>query len=379
MVFVSQHTLHCTESLAYVVYLQTDIQDQQGSRLALTSLNGTFLASGWHNNIGYIHNGYKGSKVTALNFVQSVYEEDLVHRMPGDASTLNPIEAQFPVACTWVADEQPHSPSQRHRVADSQQATPSPEGHSFTRVIIADLKPEVLQQIADATRYEQVCRDLAHLYHYYLHGHHGNLGFDNDNTEEAAAKRAPGKKGKRKSLSPASSPQQPKQKRSSMLPSGQAIPTIIIEHHAEGSPSWEASLAEVDDDTESLYLQAQQAQLPFTLTVPEHGTVSGVLWYFPYQNDQETLPLGHHPMLQAATPAGHLTQLTQAEAAQQVGATQQTQQPMGSQFPSAGSLLHWLDVTLAELKECSEGYLYVEEAVAAARHEPWPGMSHGQA
>lgn len=273
-----------------------------------------------------------------------------MHRMPGDVSTLSSIETQFPVAHTWVANEQPHSPSQRHRVADSQQALPSPEGHSFTRVIIADLKPEVLSQIADATRYEQVCRDLAHLYHYYLHGHHGNLGFDSDKTEEAAAKRAPGKKGKRKSRSPAGSPQQPKQKRSSMLPSGQAIPTILIEHHAEGSPSWEASLAEVDDDTESLYLQAQQAQLPFTLTVPEHGTVSGVLWYFPYQNDQETLPVGHHPpLLQAAAPGGHLTQLTQAEAAQQVGATQQTQRPVGSQFPSAGSLLHWLAVILAEL------------------------------
>lgn len=286
--------------------------------------------------------------------LQSVYEEDLVHRMPGDASTLSPIEAQFPVAHTWVHDEHQQSPSQRHRVADSQQALP--ECHSFTRVIIADLKPEVLQQIADATRYEQVCRDLAHLYHYYLHGHHGNLGFASDSTREAAAKPAPGKRGKRKSRSPTGSPPQPKQKRGSMLPSGQAVPTIIIEHHAEGSPSWEANLAEVNDDTESLYLQAQQAQLPFTLTVPDHGTVSGVLWYFPFRDDQETLPLGHHPMLQAAAPVGHLTQLTQAEAAQQAVLTQQTQRPMDTQFPPAGKVLHWLNAAAAEVQQRSGKY-----------------------
>ena len=267
--------------------------------------------------------------------MQSVYEEDLVHRIPGDASTLNPVEAQFPVAKDWVASELQQFPSQEERVADSQQSHPSSKGHSFTRVIVADLKPEVLQQITDTDRYEQVCRDLAHLYHYYLHGQYGNIACDIDKTEAAAPQPAAARRGKRKSRSPAGDAQQPTQMKSSMLPSGQAIPSIIIEHHAEGSQVWEANLADVNDDTESLYLQAQQAQLPFTLTVPEHGTVHGVLWYFPFQNDQETLPLGHHPMLQAAAP-GNMTQLTQAEAAHQAAMTQQTQRPMGTQFPSAG-------------------------------------------
>lgn len=267
-----------------------------------------------------------------------MYEEDLLHRMPGDASTLSAIEAQFPVAQAWVAKERHQSPSQAERVVDSQQAQPPPEGHSFTRVIITDLKPEVLEQIADSDRYDQVCRDLAHLYHYYLHGEHGNIVFDNGSTEETTALSQPAKKGKRKSRSPTGSPQQPK-KKSSSLPSGQAIPNIMIEHHTEGSDSWEANLADVNDDTESLYLKAQQAQLPFTLTVPGHGTVSGVLWYFPFQNDQETLPLGHHPMMQAAAPGAHMTQLTQAEAAHQAMMTQHTQRPMGTQFHFAGQLM----------------------------------------
>ena len=291
-----------------------------------------------------------------------MYEEDLVHRMPGDASTLSANEAHFPVAHAWVASERQQSPSQADKVVDSQQAQPQLEGHSFTRVIIADLKPEVLEQIADADRYEQVCRDLAHLYHYYLHGEHGNIVSDNSSTEEIAAQPQPGKRGKRKSRSPTSSPQQPK-KKSNSLPNGQAIPSIIIEHHAEGSDSWEANLSEVNDDTESLYLQAQQAQLPFTLTVPGHGKVSGVLWYFPFQNDQETLPLGHHPMLQAAGPAAHMTQLSQAEAAHQAMMTQHTQRPMGTQFQFAGRLLTVLAYVLhvrlccMHSKVCIEGNL----------------------
>lgn len=43
------------------------------------------------------------------------------------------------------------------------------------RVTIGDLKGEILQQIADDDRGAQVCRELAHMYHYYLHGENGNL------------------------------------------------------------------------------------------------------------------------------------------------------------------------------------------------------------
>ncbi|KAL0055144.1 hypothetical protein WJX82_007626 [Trebouxia sp. C0006] len=260
---------------------------------------------------------------------KSVYEEDLVHRLPGDASTLSPTEGMFPAAHDWVAGELQQTPAQAaDRVADSQQLQAAPSDHSFTRVVIADLKPEVLQQIADSDKYEQVCRDLAHLYHYYLHGEYGNIMFDS-NVDETAAAKPPqkGKRGKRKTPSPDGSPGRPK-KKSSTLPTGQAVPDIVIQHNKEGDTAWEARLADVNDDTESLYLRAQQAQLQFTLSVPDHGTVSGVLWYFPFQNDMETLPLGHHSMLQAAGPGGHMTQLTQAGAAHM---TQLTQRPAGSQ------------------------------------------------
>ena len=119
-----------------------------------------------------------------------------------------------------------------------------------------------------------------------------------------------------------------------MLPTGQAVPDIIIQHIVDGNGAWLAHLADVNDDTESLYLQAQKAQFHFTLTVPDHGVVSGVLWYFPFENDSETLPVGRHPMLQKmAPPAGHLTQLTQAGADH---LTQLTKRPLGTQFPTFG-------------------------------------------
>jgi hypothetical protein len=47
---------------------------------------------------------------------------------------------------------------------------------SFTRVLVYDLKGEVLDQLCDEDRGASILRDLAHLYHYYLHGERGNDG-----------------------------------------------------------------------------------------------------------------------------------------------------------------------------------------------------------
>lgn len=37
-------------------------------------------------------------------------------------------------------------------------------------------------------------------------------------------------------------------------------------------------------------VQAQQAELQFSLMVPAKGTVTGALYYFPFQDERETLP-----------------------------------------------------------------------------------------
>ncbi len=45
---------------------------------------------------------------------------------------------------------------------------------SFTRVIIGELKPSSLAVVLQEEKGQELCRELAHVYHYYIHGEHGN-------------------------------------------------------------------------------------------------------------------------------------------------------------------------------------------------------------
>ena len=89
---------------------------------------------------------------------QDVYVEDLLHRNPGNASTLAPAEAAFaPLVRAWVAAE----PGACARAGGAAEGPPSAAGGtlsgaadgaaggSFTRVVVSSLKPEILRQIAD--------------------------------------------------------------------------------------------------------------------------------------------------------------------------------------------------------------------------------------
>lgn len=53
--------------------------------------------------------------------MQAVYEDDLVHRCAGDASTLLPMEAPFPVARSWVEQEAEQQVITHHASAQSAQ------------------------------------------------------------------------------------------------------------------------------------------------------------------------------------------------------------------------------------------------------------------
>jgi hypothetical protein len=83
-----------------------------------------------------------------------------------------------------------------------------------------------------------VCRELAHLYHYSLHGPQGNV--------------------------PGSQPAR-------VLPSGEAAPEVVVEYLAGARLLWRRNLAEVGDDMETMYLGAQRARLDFTVNVPGKG------------------------------------------------------------------------------------------------------------
>ncbi len=90
----------------------------------------------------------------------------------------SPQEAAFPITRIWVAAERDAPPPTTAAATSSTALAPPPSvpPSSFTRVTITDLRPEVLDLVRDSDCGASVCRDLAHLYHYYLHGPQGNTG-----------------------------------------------------------------------------------------------------------------------------------------------------------------------------------------------------------
>lgn len=82
--------------------------------------------------------------------------EDMIHRNPADASTLAPHELPFAVTHQWVAEEAPGQ-------AALGSGTGSSGSGSFTRVVVGDLKPDVLSQIMDDEEGAVICQELAHL------------------------------------------------------------------------------------------------------------------------------------------------------------------------------------------------------------------------
>lgn len=97
--------------------------------------------------------------------MQDVYSEDLVHRMPADTSTMLPIEKAFEgLATLWVEAEACSGAAAcpdmdpDHDV-EVQEADPAGAGgSSFTRVMIGNVKQEVLSQIDKDHNGQQLCR-----------------------------------------------------------------------------------------------------------------------------------------------------------------------------------------------------------------------------
>lgn len=85
----------------------------------------------------------------------------------------------------------------------------------------------------------RTCQELAHLYHYYLHGEQGNRAGGGSAAREGR------------------------------LPSGEPFPDITVQYQVDQSVVWSKRLAEVDDDMETKLLRVQRAELPFTLQVPD--------------------------------------------------------------------------------------------------------------
>eukprot|EP00775_Hariotina_reticulata_P002831 gene2831-3124_t len=234
-----------------------------------------------------------------------VYEEDMLHRLPGDASSILACEEGFPLAAVLLQQEVVEGESATCPVSNTDACSSS--NASFTRVMVHDLKPDVLEQLLDRDNGQSILRDLAHLYHYYLHGAQGNTFTKS---------------------------------RASQLPNGERIPDIVVERLVGTGVAWRKLLVEVDDDLESCYLAAHRDKMEFVLSVPNHGRVEGVLWYFPFENDRETVPLDPHTLgrmmltghkegaTQAAGVHGGFTQIGPSQLA---GLSQRATQARGKQ------------------------------------------------
>lgn len=85
--------------------------------------------------------------------IQAVYEEDLIHRQPGVAGPLNASEEGFPATRKWIAEE---------TICDLEDGSAASVS-SFTRIVIGELKPEILRDLGCAQGREQLCRQVNEL------------------------------------------------------------------------------------------------------------------------------------------------------------------------------------------------------------------------
>lgn len=74
-----------------------------------------------------------------------------------------------------------------------------------------------------------------------------------------------------------------------------------------------------------LVLQAQKAELQFSCLVEGKGTVAGVLYYFPFENERENVPM--EPVQNPLQDAPGALGLTQHPASTQLALTQARTSP----------------------------------------------------
>ena len=197
---------------------------------------------------------------------ENAYEADLIHRNPGDVSTLSSAETRFEQAVQAVVEE----------TAECRGGNEA----SFTRLTISELKEEIADQIKDKYSCEQICRELAHIYHFYIHGSKGTYGGEAD------------------------------LRNCTKLPDGSALPEIQVESYCEGRLIFKKNLYDVDDDSVSSHLKSQKDEFLFSLEVPERGCVDGILYYFPFDSEKETMPMSQ------GSPSPEATQTTQFDLTQ---------------------------------------------------------------
>ena len=98
-----------------------------------------------------------------------------------------------------------------------------------------------------------------------------------------------------------------------------------------------------DKGSDELLLQAQQAEFHFSMDVAGKGQVEGVLWYFPFHNGMESLPLEESNLSHNPITSYNMTQRPTHQQASQMLNTQANQQ---TQAPGRGAQALTLTLTL---------------------------------
>ncbi|XP_013773590.1 structural maintenance of chromosomes flexible hinge domain-containing protein 1-like isoform X1 [Limulus polyphemus] len=163
----------------------------------------------------------------------SVYSGLILSRRAGDASHISPEEEYIrKVILEEVGEE------------------------SFTCVVIQEIVPDHVTYLKQ--NYENLCRELAHTYHYYIHGPKGNI------------------------LTP---------DKGQKLPSKFKITDIEVKMYSKGHQSPKVTnLRDVIDDLETQFIRTAASCFEFRGLMNGKRVVEGLLRYHPFLYDHETYP-----------------------------------------------------------------------------------------
>ncbi len=169
---------------------------------------------------------------------KSVYEDEVLFRKPGKYADSR--LKQLGLCGEWI----------KRKVSSETKST------HFTNVIISGIRKEHVYHFLDM--HNELCKDICHVYHYYIHGASGFTSTPSPDTLRISMK---------------------------------------LEVYVESSVRNSYDLISFTDDLESMYYKRNKSTFEFRLekhdlkNPSKQLIVKGRLFYFPFLFDRETLPL----------------------------------------------------------------------------------------
>ncbi|XP_008394908.1 structural maintenance of chromosomes flexible hinge domain-containing protein 1-like [Poecilia reticulata] len=131
---------------------------------------------------------------------------------------------------------------------------------SFTAVVITGVCPDHISYLKDD--FHEWTRQLAHIYHYYIHGVDGNHKMDQSQKSDVSPK----------------------------------IDILVTLREKPPKGLRQKNLREVQDDLQTLYINSAVDTFEFKATTSDGGSLDGILRYHPFLYDKETFPQELHAL-----------------------------------------------------------------------------------